>query len=121
MAQAAHAAIAAIQISSSSTDTQEYISGSNLTSMHKVVLQTPNEGKGKMSLEELSEKLLEAEAKANASGAQGTAEDGEDEVFPKHFLWVEQPENIATCLAIAPNRKPAALKKVLRACTLLKH
>lgn len=113
MAQAAHAAIAAIQISSSSPATQEYISSENLSSMHKVVLQTPKEGKARMSLQELSEKLSGARREYEEGGEQG-------EEFPKHYLWVEQPEGIATCLAIAPNRKLAALKKILRPCTLLK-
>lgn len=110
MAQSAHASIAAIQISSSSASTQEYISASNLGSMHKVVLQTPREGKGRMSLEELSARLTEEESRGK---------EGEEE-FPKHWLWVEQPEGVATCLAIAPNRKPAALKRILRVCSLLK-
>lgn len=113
MAQSAHASIAAIQISSFSASTQEYISPSNLGSMHKVVLQTPREGKGKMSLEELSARLTEARRSYEEAG------EGEEE-FPKHWLWVEQPEGVATCLAIAPNRKPAALKRILRPCTLLK-
>uniref|UniRef100_V5E738 peptidyl-tRNA hydrolase n=2 Tax=Kalmanozyma brasiliensis (strain GHG001) TaxID=1365824 RepID=V5E738_KALBG len=113
MAQAAHAAIAAIQISSSSPASQEYVSESNLASMHKVVLQTPKEGKAKMSLQDLSEKLSEARKVYEEGGEQG-------EEFPKHHLWVEQPEGLATCLALAPNRKPAALKKILRPCTLLK-
>lgn len=113
MAQAAHAAISAIQISSTSTNTQEYISASNLSSMHKVVLQTPREGKAKMDLHELSAKLSEARKVYEDAG-------GEGEGFPRHYLWVEQPEGLATCLAIAPNRKPAGLKKILRPCTLLK-
>jgi len=111
MAQSAHAAIAAIHISSSSPNTQAYLSPENLGSMHKVVLQTPAEGKHKLSLQELAQRLDAARTE------QGQAE-GEE--FPQHYLWIEQPEGIATCLAIAPNRKPAALKKVLRQCTLLK-
>ncbi|CDW97467.1 hypothetical protein [Sporisorium scitamineum] len=92
MAQSAHAAISAIQISLSSPLTQTYVSPSNLGLMHKVVLQTPASGKAKMDLHELSAKLTEA----------------------------RKPENVPTCLAIAPNSKPAALKKILRPCTLLK-
>lgn len=80
--------------------------------MHKVVLQTPAEGKHKMSLQELSQRLDAARTEEEGKG--------EGEEFPQHYLWIEQPEGIATCLAIAPNRKPAALKKVLRQCTLLK-
>lgn len=114
MAQSAHAAICAIQTSLDSPLTQEYISTTNLGSMHKVVLQTPSSGKAKMSLAELSQKLGEARREYEA----GEGEEGEE--FPRHYLWVEQPENVATCLAVAPNRKPAKLKKMLRACTLVR-
>ena len=71
-----------------------------------------------MNLLQLSEKLTAArrEYEERSKGEQGE----EEEEFPQHYLWVEQPENTPTCLAIAPNRKPAALKKVLRSCTLLK-
>ena len=113
MAQSAHAAIAAIQISLSSTNTQEYISASNLDTMHKVVLQTCTTGKAKMDLHELSAKLTEARQAYEA-------ERPDQDEFPKHYLWMEQPENVPTCLAVAPNRKPTALKKILRSCTLLK-
>lgn len=113
MAQAAHAAIAALTVSASSPSTAEYVSASNLSSMHKVVLQTPRAGKAKMDLRELSARLTEARSKYEQH-------QGEEEEFPMHYLWIEQPENVPTCLAIAPNRKPAALKKILRPCTLLK-
>lgn len=43
----------------------------------------------------------------------------EEEEFPDHVLWIEQPENIPTILAIAPNRRPAAIKKALNKCSLL--
>lgn len=122
MAQSAHAAIAAITISSSSRNTQDYISPENLASMHKVVLGTAKEGKGKMNLQELSQKLTDgrrAWEEAQAAAKEGGKERDEEE-FPQHYLWIEQPENVPTCLAIAPNRKPAALKKILRSCTLLK-
>ena len=122
MVQAAHAATAAITISSSSRSTQDYISAANLSSMHKVVLATAKAGKAKRTLNELSEKLSAermAWEKAKASAEAKGGEEGEQE-FPQHYLWIEQPENTATCLAIAPNRKPAALKKLLRSCTLLK-
>lgn len=69
-------------------DTRQYISEANLPCMHKIVLQTPKN----MSLTELSTKLYEEAAK--------------DASVPPHYLWIEQPENIPTCLAIAPNRKP---------------
>ena len=30
-----------------------------------------------------------------------------------HHLWVEQPEDVPTCLALAPNRREARVKKAL--------
>jgi hypothetical protein len=62
--------------------------------MHKVVLKGPE----KLTLQELSNKL---------TAAQKEAQEGDQDDFPDHFLWIEQPENIPTVLAVAPNRKPA--------------
>ncbi|SJX61447.1 uncharacterized protein SRS1_10510 [Sporisorium reilianum f. sp. reilianum] len=117
MAQSAHAAISAIQISLSSPLTQHYVSAAHLGSMHKVVLQTPATGKAQMDLHQLAARLSEAR-KVYEEAVSAGKEDEEE--FPQHYLWVEQPEGVATCLAIAPNRKPAALKKILRACTLVR-
>jgi hypothetical protein len=58
--------------------------------MRKIVLKT---AKG-TSLDDLSAKLDEARI---ASG----------DAIARHHLWVEQPENIPTVLAIAPNARPA--------------
>ncbi|KAF7651316.1 hypothetical protein LDENG_00112430 [Lucifuga dentata] len=74
--QACHAATAAIHLHYADTDTQQYLA--ELDSMHKVVLAAPDEA----SLSGLSEKLTEV----------GVA----------HKLWIEQPENIPTCLALKP-------------------
>lgn len=63
-----------------------YVSPEHLPHMHKIVLQTPKN----MSLRDLAARLA-AET---------------HEAMPPHYLWVEQPENVPTCLAIAPNRKP---------------
>ncbi|KAE8224851.1 hypothetical protein CF319_g2328 [Tilletia indica] len=108
IAQGAHAAIAIIAQTIDEPLTKEYISPANLGSMHKVVLQAPKSG----SLADLSQRLLEAQEKE------------EDETtglrFPKHHLWIEQPEGIPTAIALAPNRKPAALKKILDKCALLR-
>ena len=30
-----------------------------------------------------------------------------------HHLWIEQPENFPTCLAVAPNRRDPKVKKAL--------
>lgn len=43
----------------------------------------------------------------------------EEEEFPDHVLWMEQPENVPTVLALAPNHRPPLLKKVLNKCSLL--
>ncbi|XP_067239239.1 putative peptidyl-tRNA hydrolase PTRHD1 [Chanodichthys erythropterus] len=77
--QACHAATAAIHLHYSDPDTQEYLG--ELDSMHKVVLQAPDEA----SLSTLSSTLCE----------KGIA----------HKLWMEQPENIPTCLALKPYPK----------------
>ncbi|KAJ8397688.1 hypothetical protein AAFF_G00436870 [Aldrovandia affinis] len=79
--QACHAATAAIHLNYDDPDTQEYLS--ELDSMHKVVLEAPDLA----SLSTLSETLNE----------KGVA----------HKLWVEQPENVPTCLALKPYPKEA--------------
>ncbi|KOS16223.1 peptidyl-trna hydrolase ii [Malassezia pachydermatis] len=100
MAQAAHAATAALAESWMHENTRAYVSTDNLPHMHKIVLQTP---KG-VTLTALSEQL------------RGVTEPD----MPTHYLWTEQPENVPTCLAIAPNRKPACLTQILKKCTLLR-
>ncbi|XP_066533725.1 putative peptidyl-tRNA hydrolase PTRHD1 [Hoplias malabaricus] len=77
--QACHAATAVIHLHYSDPDTQLYLS--DLDNMHKVVLQAPDEA----CLSTLSATLSE----------KGIA----------HKLWMEQPENIATCLALKPYPK----------------
>ena len=62
--------------------TQKYLS--DLDNMHKVVLET-----GPDDLSKISEKLKEA---------------GVD-----HKLWIEQPENFPTCLAVKPYPKEVGL------------
>ncbi|CAO1629705.1 unnamed protein product [Sympodiomycopsis kandeliae] len=108
LAQASHASTAIIAqgIQSNDKNTLEYTSTANLLKMHKVLLQTGSKGYGS-DLLQLSQKLKEAQ--------------DEDNTFPRHHLWIEQPENVPTCIAIAPNRKPAALKKILNKCSLLRE
>ncbi|XP_056125203.1 putative peptidyl-tRNA hydrolase PTRHD1 [Rhinichthys klamathensis goyatoka] len=77
--QACHAATAAIHLHYSDPDTQEYLA--ELDSMHKVVLQAPDEA----SLSTLSSTLREKDI--------------------AHKLWMEQPEDIPTCLALKPYPK----------------
>lgn len=57
--------------------------------MRKVVLQT------KEPLIELSQRL------------QAAADSSKVDSFPSHHLWIEEPEHIATVLAIAPNTRPS--------------
>ena len=81
VAQACHATTAALWSSRDSPETLEYCSESNLDTMHKVVLEI----KGVDQLHTLSKSLTEANI--------------------PHKLWTEQPENVPTSLATAPNRK----------------
>ncbi|KAK0537704.1 hypothetical protein OC835_001676 [Tilletia horrida] len=113
IAQGAHAAIAIMTETAGEAATQAYVAPAQLGSMHKVVLQSPKTG----TLAELSKKLDEAYKAASGDGAT-------HEVlgmsFPRHHLWVEQPEGIPTAIAIAPNRKPLALTDILKKCTLFR-
>ncbi|XP_055042414.1 putative peptidyl-tRNA hydrolase PTRHD1 [Misgurnus anguillicaudatus] len=77
--QACHAATAAIHLNYNDPDTQEYLG--ELDSMHKVVLQAPDEASLTTLSNTLSEKAI------------------------SHKLWMEQPENIPTCLALKPYPK----------------
>ncbi|XP_039132212.1 putative peptidyl-tRNA hydrolase PTRHD1 [Dioscorea cayenensis subsp. rotundata] len=78
VAQGCHAAVAAVWAHRDHPDTVAYCSDANLDSMHKVTLEV----KGEAQIRNLSEKL-----KVN----------GID-----HKLWIEQPENIPTCIATRP-------------------
>ncbi|XP_030747998.1 putative peptidyl-tRNA hydrolase PTRHD1 [Sitophilus oryzae] len=77
--QACHAVAAVTHLYYNDEDTQLYFK--DLDNMHKVVLEAPDE----QSLIHLKTKLEE-----NAI---------------KHKLWIEQPENIPTCLAVKPYQK----------------
>ena len=68
-------------LSRDSETTKAYCEGAALDSMRKVVLQVDDQGQ----LLELRAKLLEAGV--------------------KHKLWMEQPENMPTCIATAPADK----------------
>ncbi|KAM6992184.1 putative peptidyl-tRNA hydrolase PTRHD1 [Tautogolabrus adspersus] len=91
--QACHAATAAIHLHYGDPDTQRYLA--ELDSMHKVVLGAPDEA----ALSSLSENLSQA----------GVA----------HKLWIEQPENIPTCLALKPCPKET-VQPLLRKFKLFK-
>ncbi|XP_030260390.1 putative peptidyl-tRNA hydrolase PTRHD1 [Sparus aurata] len=91
--QACHAATAAIHLHYGDPETQRYLA--ELDSMHKVVLGAPDEA----ALSSLSENLTQA----------GVA----------HKLWIEQPENIPTCLALKPCPKET-VQPLLRKFKLFK-
>ncbi|XP_029983647.1 putative peptidyl-tRNA hydrolase PTRHD1 [Sphaeramia orbicularis] len=91
--QACHAATAAVHVHYADPDTQRYLS--DLDCMHKVVLGAPDEA----ALSGLSQTLTQA----------GVA----------HKLWIEQPENIPTCLALKPYPKDA-VQPLLRKFKLFK-
>ncbi|KAL4448558.1 hypothetical protein ABPG75_005777 [Micractinium tetrahymenae] len=88
VAQGCHAATAALWESRESATTQEYCAPENIDHMHKVVLEI----KGEPQLRALAAKLTEAGV--------------------PHKLWVEQPEDFATCLATAPCSKSAVAPHV---------
>uniref|UniRef100_A0A1A8MN05 peptidyl-tRNA hydrolase n=2 Tax=Nothobranchius TaxID=28779 RepID=A0A1A8MN05_9TELE len=77
--QACHAATAAVHLNYGDPDTQRYLA--ELDCMHKVVLGAPDEA----ALSGLSDSLTQAGV--------------------SHKLWIEQPENIPTCLALKPYPK----------------
>ncbi|KAL8153082.1 hypothetical protein V2J09_010842 [Rumex salicifolius] len=94
--QGCHASVAAIWSHKDDPVTLEYCSPSNLDSMHKVTLQV----KGETQILNLSEKL-------KAGGID-------------HKLWVEQPENIPTCLATKPYPK-SLVSSYFKKLQLCKH
>lgn len=81
IAQACHASIAAVWNSQNDAYTQEYLK--NQDSMHKVVLGAENEE----DLREVSKSLEEANI--------------------GHKLWLEQPDNVYSCVASAPAPRSA--------------
>ncbi|CAL5221122.1 g3257 [Coccomyxa viridis] len=94
IAQACHAATAALWQSREADSTKQYCSADQLDHMHKVVLEI----KGETQLLNLASKLQE-------TGIQ-------------HKLWIEQPENFPTCLATAPLQKDSIQQhfKKLKLC-----
>ncbi|XP_055641280.1 putative peptidyl-tRNA hydrolase PTRHD1 [Toxorhynchites rutilus septentrionalis] len=86
IAQCCHAVSAISHLYSSDVDTIEYFQ--DLDNMHKVVLEAADASK----LHSLSEVLQQNEI--------------------KHKLWIEQPENLATCIALKPYKKEDVQKYV---------
>ncbi|XP_044580921.1 putative peptidyl-tRNA hydrolase PTRHD1 isoform X3 [Cotesia glomerata] len=79
IAQACHASTAVTHMFYNDPHTQKYLA--DLDNMHKIVLEATDESK----LTDLHSKLSEAEI--------------------DHKLWIEQPENIPTCLVCKPYPK----------------
>ncbi|KAK3143777.1 hypothetical protein QOZ80_4AG0304830 [Eleusine coracana subsp. coracana] len=94
VAQGCHAAIAAVWAHRDHPDTAAYCGPDNLDRMHKVTLEV----KGETQLKNLAEKLESAGV--------------------RHKVWIEQPENIPTCIATAPCPKSqvSSFFKKLKLC-----
>ncbi|XP_038218305.1 putative peptidyl-tRNA hydrolase PTRHD1 [Zerene cesonia] len=86
VAQACHASTAVLHVYRDDENTINYLG--DLDNMHKVVLEVLNEE----SLKKVAEKLKENSI--------------------DHKLWIEQPENIPTCLALKPYPKEEVKKYV---------
>lgn len=89
-AQACHAAVAVCWTHRDDADTQAYLAPDNLPNMRKVVLEVA----GESELRTLAAKLEAAQV--------------------DHVMWVEQPENYPTCLAVKPSRKSIVAPHVKR-------
>ena len=84
IAQACHASTAVMHLFYDHEDTQTYLR--ELDNMHKIVLEVKDENE----LKKIDDKLTE-----------GTID---------HKLWIEQPENFPTCLAVRPYPKDQVQK-----------
>ncbi|WVF71145.1 hypothetical protein IAT40_005942 [Kwoniella sp. CBS 6097] len=94
LAQSAHAATAVLHKYRDHQDVRRYLEGEDgrgWECMRKVVMEVADE----KSLKDVVNKL---DSMANP--------------IPYH-LWIEQPENTPTALALIPNKRPKALKKIL--------
>jgi len=89
MTQVAHAATAVLHETRDRSETKMYLD--DLKNMRKTVLQTSSLA----SLEKLATLLSSADPPI------------------LHHLWVEQPVNVPSCLALAPNRRDSKIKKAL--------
>ncbi|XP_078712691.1 putative peptidyl-tRNA hydrolase PTRHD1 isoform X1 [Lampetra fluviatilis] len=94
VAQACHACSAALHLYYAEADTQRYLG--DLDTMHKVVLQygqiTSTAWEAFMQQADDKDALIQLSEKLTVENIQ-------------HKLWVEQPENIPTCLALRPYPK----------------
>ncbi|XP_058060148.1 putative peptidyl-tRNA hydrolase PTRHD1 [Anopheles bellator] len=86
IAQCCHAVACTFHLYGSDSEYSEYFN--DLDNMHKVVLEAPDATK----LLGLGEALQQGDI--------------------KHKVWIEQPENIPTCIAVKPYRKEVVQKYV---------
>ncbi|KAL0245471.1 hypothetical protein I308_104601 [Cryptococcus tetragattii IND107] len=92
LAQSAHAATAVLHRFRDHPDVERYLQGEDgrgWEGMRKVVLEVQDEA----ALKSLASKIDDM---TNPVG---------------YHLWIEQPENIATALALVPNKRPKGLKR----------
>ncbi|KAK4687836.1 peptidyl-tRNA hydrolase PTRHD1, partial [Tremellales sp. Uapishka_1] len=94
LVQTAHAATACLHVHASHPDVRRYLEGEDGRGwqvMRKVTLEIPDEE----GLRGLARRL--------------------DELSPTipYHMWIEEPEGIPTAIAIVPNKRPKALKKIL--------
>jgi len=109
MSQTAHAAVAVLHETRDHKETIDYLA--DLKNMHKAVLQTADLA----SLLKLSS-LLSSPSPPSSSKTPKATGDAFSEVPIPHYLWIEQPENIPTCIALAPNRREKAIRRALDKC-----
>ncbi|XP_068158127.1 putative peptidyl-tRNA hydrolase PTRHD1 [Drosophila tropicalis] len=86
IAQCCHATAAVMHLHADDEETKAYLN--DLDNMHKVVLEAKDEA----ALVKLGEKLKQNDI--------------------KHKMWIEQPENIPTCIAVKPYLKDSVHKYV---------
>ncbi|WVR09724.1 hypothetical protein IAU60_006800 [Kwoniella sp. DSM 27419] len=94
LAQTAHASTAVLHKYRDHPDVNRYLEGEDgrgWEGMRKVVLEVPDEST-------LKDIAMALDAMTNP--------------IPYH-IWIEQPENMPTALALIPNKRPKALKKIL--------
>ncbi|EAL19369.1 hypothetical protein CNBH0630 [Cryptococcus deneoformans B-3501A] len=92
LAQSAHAATAVLHRFRDHPDVKRYLKGEDgrgWETMRKVVLEVPDEA----ALKSLASKIDDM---ANPVG---------------YHMWIEQPENTPTALALVPNKRPKGLKR----------
>ncbi|RKP24338.1 peptidyl-tRNA hydrolase II domain-containing protein [Syncephalis pseudoplumigaleata] len=94
MTQACHAATAALWETRHLSDTMAYVE--DLPNMHKVVLEASGT-KSLATLETVSERLKALDV--------------------QHYRWIEQPEDLLTCIATQPTRR-STIQDAIKKCQL---